>query len=114
MSIELTAEELECIREQCLARADEMEWQLRRELAHLREIAARMLDILGTVNAPGGTASKAAPALGALAARMGRLPPLPPPAPPAPAPTPLPARARLGSSVGPIVRASGSAPAPTK
>lgn len=36
--IVLTAEELECIREQAAARAEELEWQLRREIARLREV----------------------------------------------------------------------------
>ena len=41
--ITLTIEELEAIKEQAAIRAEETEWQLRREIARLREVEASLL-----------------------------------------------------------------------
>ncbi len=51
MHVTLTIEELEDIKESAMARADEMEWQLRVELAKLREVERNLSRLLGEPSA---------------------------------------------------------------
>jgi len=74
-TILLTDEELDAIREQYMARAEEVEWQLRREISRLREIEDRMLAALGELGL-GTAAPEATPA--AAPERVRRQPPPPP------------------------------------
>jgi uncharacterized membrane protein YccC len=64
--ITITVEELELIKDQAGARAEDLEWQLRREIARLREIESNLLRMLGDEPAralplPAPTATAPAP-----------------------------------------------------
>jgi hypothetical protein len=58
--ITLTVEELETIKEQAASRAEDLEWQLRREIARLREVEQNLLRIVGAAPPPPPAPSAAA------------------------------------------------------
>lgn len=69
MTVVLTTEELQEIRDQALARAEEIEWRMRRELARLREVETAMLAILGDTQHALATAPALRPRLAVAAAQ---------------------------------------------
>ena len=137
MQVVVTVEELESIKEAANARADELEWQLRLELARVREVERNLARLLGEASTtvvperaprsmpaattPPPAAAKVAVAVGSVAKPMPTpLPPrhtpsiesialaLAPPKPAAPAPEPAPTP--VAAAAGATTRRPGQPP----